>query len=80
MIDVSAAWTEAIADGAQQVARGEIAVEAAGVDPNPLPLRDKMVALYAGWPDEWDGHSPGGVILTDYRGDAPHPHGVIPPP
>jgi hypothetical protein len=66
------AWTEAIADVQQQAARGEITMEAAGVDLNPALLREKLVALYAGWPDEWDGHSPDGFILADYRGDAPH--------
>jgi hypothetical protein len=35
-----------------------------------------MAALYDGRPDEWGGYSPGGVIVTAYRGDTPHSHDV----
>ncbi|GAA2636451.1 hypothetical protein GCM10010411_89590 [Actinomadura fulvescens] len=66
------AWTEAIAEVQQQAAGGQIAREAGGVDLTPELLRSKVVALYQGWPDEWDGRSPDGFIVADYRGDTPH--------
>jgi len=68
--DVS--WVQAIAEVQRKVARGEITAQAGGVDLTPELLREKIAALYDGWPDEWDGHSPDGKILTAYRGDTPH--------
>ncbi|MEU5858947.1 hypothetical protein ABZ799_26835 [Nocardiopsis dassonvillei] len=62
-----------IAEVQQQVARGEISEQAAGVDLTPEVMRDKLAALYQDWPDEWGGTSPDGWILPAYRGDTPHP-------
>lgn len=70
------AWVEAIAEVQQQVERGQITDEAGQVDLSSELLREKMAALYNGWPDEWDGHSPDGVIVTAYRGDTPHSRDV----
>ena len=50
--------------------------EAGEVDLSSELLRKKMAALFNGWPDEWGGHSPDGVIVTAYRGDTPHSRDV----
>ncbi|MGI5171694.1 hypothetical protein ACQEU3_45845 [Spirillospora sp. CA-253888] len=72
-------WVKAIAEVWQQVVAGTISREAGEVDLSHTPLRQKMAALYLGWPDEWGGGCPHGAVVADYRGALP-PSDQVPCP